>query len=177
MFLNIPIISVLRGKLKILGIFRGVRCIVLIFICFSVIRGSKCFNWSTEQGQFINAVLQLHYVRLGQVRLRRSLRSAIGQVDHMLGQVRLLRRSLRSAIGPNYPQANRSTDQGRFRNSLRQFQVRVVHTMISCMLAKLFIKLEADFLIVYLIVLGYSYILMPVLFLVDPSMYCVMVHP
>ena len=49
--------------------------------------------------------------------------------------------------------------------------------MISCMLAKLFIKLEADFLIVYLIVLGYSYILMPVLFLVDPSMYCVMVHP
>ena len=56
--------------------------------------------------RFQNTLLVLDYVRLGQVRLRRSLRSAFGQVHHMLGQVRLLRWSLGSAIGPNYPQAS-----------------------------------------------------------------------
>ena len=75
-------------------------------------------NRLNDQGQL--KLQCLYCTVLGQVRLRRSLRSAIGQVDHMLGQVRLLRRSLRSAIGPNYPQANRWTGQSCFKNSLMQ---------------------------------------------------------
>ena len=96
-------------------------------------------DWaSTKQGWFRNAVSVLHYVRLGQVRLRRSndpqsvptILRPFGQLIGIvkkysfvvfyyvrLGQVRL-RRALRSAIGPYYPQAIRSIDQGWFQNML-----------------------------------------------------------
>ena len=97
--------------------------------------GNKHFY--TDYCRFKNSLMKLHYVRLGQVRLRRCLQSAIGQVDHMLGQVRLLRRSLRYAIGPNNPQDNRQTDQSRFKKSLMQLhyfrlgQVRLKRSLRS----------------------------------------------
>ena len=61
-------------------------------------------NWSTDKGWFKNLMWVLHYVRLGQVKLRRALRSA---------------------IGPYYPQAIQSIDQGRFQNILL-LQLRIM---------------------------------------------------
>ena len=89
-------------------------------------------NWSIDHGQFRCRVYVFHYIKLGQDRLRRSsdplsvptihrpfdLLTRVGlDVQYgcstMLGQVKAVQLS---AFSPNYPQANRTLDQGRFKN-------------------------------------------------------------